>query len=294
MAIMARLKLTTKELLGCYKKWPRPEIPKPNSYEEQIYQALVHPGDACFDIGANDGEVSLFLAKLAGHSGVVTAFEPVWPVYCELCRLVQYDTTLKAPIITIPFGLADIEKPAAIHVPNGKFGYGSMAGASTWSQVQGGAKIHAYQIQITTVDAFLCATGSRIPDFIKIDVEGAELFVLHGGAKMFNSGHRPLMLIEVFAPWERAFEYQPWILLSYLLEFDYRFLFVCKNGLVEHIPTEKNPFPPDYETGYNLIAYDPKSHGPRVDSLNQLRADANGRILQMAPPPQPNRLNGFQ
>jgi FkbM family methyltransferase len=43
------------------------------------------------------------------------------------------------------------------------------------------------------------------PHFIKIDVEGAELLVLRGGSEAFKRGFRPLMLIELFAPWQHAF-----------------------------------------------------------------------------------------
>ena len=105
MLILTRLKRAAKEVFG-RRQWPRREEVRSSSYEEQIYQALVRPGDTCFDVGANGGDVSLFLAKLAGESGLVTAFEPVWPVYCRLCRTIQLDTTLKAPIVTVPFGLA--------------------------------------------------------------------------------------------------------------------------------------------------------------------------------------------
>jgi FkbM family methyltransferase len=286
---VTRLKRAARELLG-RRPSARREVPRANSFEEQLYHALIRPGDACFDVGANVGEVSLLLAKLAGESGLVTAFEPVWPMYCELCRIVQHDTTLKAPIVTIPCGLADSEKQAAVSVPDGVFGMGSIADASRWASVQGAAQIRSYPVLLTTIDGFLASTGSRVPDFIKIDVEGAELFVLRGAAELFNTGQHPLMLIEVFAPWELAFGYQPWTPLSWLLERGYRFLFACPNGLVDHLPTEGNPFPSDYEKGYNIVAYDPNVHAGRIGQLKQLRAGVAACLLPMAPPPQPNRL----
>jgi FkbM family methyltransferase len=289
MVVVARLKRAVKELLGL-RQWPRREKIRSSSYEEQIYQALVRPGDTCFDVGANGGEVSLFLAKLAGDSGLVTAFEPVWPVFCRLCRTVQLDTTQKATIVTVPIGLADSEKRAVINVPDGSFGMGSIADLSTWAAVQRGAQVCSYQVQLTTIDGFLATTGARIPDFIKIDVEGAELFVLRGAGELFNAGHRPLMLIEVFAPWERALGYHPWAALSSLLDRGYRFLFACPNGLVDHLPTETKPFPPDYEMGYNVVAYDPTAHASRIERVKHLRSGMSERLLPMAPPPQPNRV----
>ena len=285
--MLARIRRATKELLGM-RQWPRREDTRPSSYEEQIYKALIRPSDTCFDVGANDGEVSLFLAKTAGESGLVIAFEPVWPMYCRLCRNLQFDSTLKSPIATVPFGLSDSEKLTTINVPDGLFGMGSLAEASAWANAQGSAEIQSYDVRLTTIDSFLASTGVRSPDFIKIDVEGAELFVLRGAMRMFETGHRPLMLIEVFAPWEQAFGYQPWEMISVLLELGYQFLFACPNGIVDHLPTRLRPFPPAYEMGYNVVAYDSKTHNGRIDCLMPLRAGQSPRLLPMAPPPKPN------
>jgi FkbM family methyltransferase len=68
---------------------------------------------------------------------------------------------------------------------------GSMADASAWASAQRGSVINAYQVRFTTIDAFLSATSLQPPTFMKIDVEGAELFVLRGGANLFSEGIVP-------------------------------------------------------------------------------------------------------
>jgi FkbM family methyltransferase len=288
--MVTRLKRAARELLG-RSQWRRPGDLEPRSLEEQLYAAVARRGDVCFDVGANQGQVSLYLAQLVGESGIVVAFEPVWPVYLDLCRRIQSDPSLKAPIITVPVGLTDCEKDATIQVPDGQFGMGSMAEASAWRKAQPGAAIDSYRATFTTLDSFLAATGMRPPTFIKIDVEGAELSVLRGAAGLLGGGHRPLMLLEVFAPWERAFGYEPWELLSLLLAYGYRFLFVCPDGLVEHLPTEPKPFPPEYEMGYNVLAYSPAAHAERTQAVEHLRAGSPTNLLPMGPPPQPNRIS---
>lgn len=286
---LTRVKRAVKELLG-WKQWPRSEEPRPRSFEEQLYAALVRRGDVCYDVGANRGEVAVFLARLAGESGVVVAFEPVWPVYTQLCRHVQADTSLKAPVVAVPVGLADAEGDAAIQVPDGEFGLGSLAAAPAWAGAQPGAALDSFRVRCTTLDAFLATSGLKPPTFLKIDVEGAELLVLRGAAGLFAAGHRPLLLVEVFAPWEEAFGYQPWGPFAWLLARGYRFLFACPAGLVEHRPTEAEPFPPGYEWGYNVVAYCPAAHAGRVERLRPLRAGPRARVLPMAPPPRPNRV----
>jgi FkbM family methyltransferase len=289
--IVTRLKRAVREWIGV-RQWPKNEVPHAQSYEEQLYTAVVAAGDICFDVGANRGKVALFLSRLAGSSGKVVAFEPVWPVYTTLCHNLQLDTHLKAPIITVPLGLSDAERNAPIHVPGTAFGMGSMAPCREWSDAQCNARITSYPARFLTLDSFLASTSLPPPDFLKIDVEGAELLVLRGAAETFARGARPIMLIEVFAPWEEAFSYQPWELLSWLVERDYRLLFACPSGLIEYAPSPQAVFPPEYEEGYNVLAFVPEKHDNRVKQLNGLRVGGRTKRLPMAPPPRLNRYGG--
>jgi tRNA A58 N-methylase Trm61 len=66
-----------KEALGL-QQWPKKAAVRPRNFEQQIYSALVREGDICFDVGANVGDVALYLARLTGRTGCVVAFEPVF------------------------------------------------------------------------------------------------------------------------------------------------------------------------------------------------------------------------
>jgi FkbM family methyltransferase len=285
---VSRAKRATRECLGLL--WPRTGPPTPDSYEEQIYAAVIREGDISFDIGANVGAVSLFLARLAGPSGLVVAFEPLWPVYARLCRNIQGDRHFKAPIITLPYGVADKTKTATLQIPNGVFEMASLAEPKLWTEAQRGARLMESRCDFLSIDAFLEGGQFRVPHFVKIDVEGAELLVLRGASRFFAGGHRPLMLIELFAPWERAFGYEPWDVLSLLSALKYRFLFACPEGLVEHEPVRTTPFPREFEWGYNIVAFASEMHQDRVRSLNQLRIGGSVPRLPMTPPPHANRL----
>jgi FkbM family methyltransferase len=280
---VARVKRATKEILGL--------PPSPRSFEEQIYYSLVQRNDICYDVGAHAGEVSMLMARLAGSAGRVLAFEPVWPMYTSLCARVQrIANATRAPIVTLSFGLFDEEKVATLQVPSGDFGMGSLANAGAWAKAQSGADIASYECRFIALDDFFRATKPPAPDFMKIDVEGAELFVIRGAGGLFASGRRPLMLIEIFAPWERAFGYGPWELLSILLDLGYRFLFVCPDGLVEHTPSAVEPFPAQYAAGYNVLAFCLPQHAERIERVASLRVGGGEKILYMAPPPVANTL----
>ena len=287
--ILTRVKRAAKELLGRTQA-PRREQPRPRSFEQQIYSAIVRPGDVCFDVGANQGDVAIFLSRLAGETGRVVAFEPVWPTFTTLCDNLRWDTHLKAPILTVPAGLADTDGQALIHVPGDAFPMASMARPDRWRDAHMDAPVTSYQARFLTLDSFLAWTREALPDVMKIDVEGAELLVLRGAAGTFAAGARPLLVVEVFAPWERAFGYGPWESLSWLGDRGYRFLFACPSGLIEHVPSPSTPFPAEYEQGYNILAFVPDKHNERVRSLDPLRSGEKVELLPMDPPPMPNRI----
>jgi FkbM family methyltransferase len=282
MGIVTRIKRIAKELLGS-RQWPRDAAVAPANFEEQIYEAIIRPGDYCYDVGANVGDVSLFLARLAGPSGKVIAFEPVLVIYETLRVAVERDSHLKAPIITHPYGLAESEKQAEINVPKGLFGMGSMAPRENWSRVQETHQIDSYDCRFIPLDSLISQKKQVPPDFIKIDVEGAELYVLRGAAELLNR-YRPLMLIEVFSPWERAFGYGPWEVFTFLMAYGYEFLFACPEGLVAYTPSQGSPFPSQYTSGYNVVAFNANHHRDRVPSLYPLLLGAGTRILAMPPP----------
>jgi FkbM family methyltransferase len=256
---------------------------KPHSFEEQVYSAVLHRNDTVFDIGANYGEVAIYMARAVGRYGKVFAFEPVTPVYREMCENIHWDRYDRAPIIPVPVGLSDRCGTASITVPDSIFGRGSLAKTDKWQQIQKAKSLRCYECDFTTLDALFRKFPK--PVFMKIDVEGAELFVLRGGQKAFSEGFRPLMLIEVFAPWEKAFDYGPLDVFSFLEALSYRFLFLFPESIVEHGPSRQRPFPPGYEKGYNIIAFAPE-HSERIARLRHLR-----KILPMAPAPISNVIS---
>jgi FkbM family methyltransferase len=282
-----RVRRAVKELLGL----PQWEVtPKITEFEDQLYEAFIREGDHVFDVGANGGDLSALFACLAGASGKVYAFEPVWPMYEQLCRKVELLKPPAASVIPVPNGFAEEDRLATLQVPSNKFSRASLAPADAWKHAQNASQVQSFECSLLTLDTFTFRTAARVPDFIKVDVEGAELFVLRGASAFFASGHRPAMLIELFAPWEKAFGYRPWEVLSLLADLGYECLFVCPCGLVEHTPTRERPFPTEYINGYNVLAVMPSAHADRIMRLSPLYAGAGGKILPMTPPPVLNTI----
>jgi hypothetical protein len=132
-----------------------------------------------------------------------------------------------------------------------------------------------------------------MPDFIKMDVEGAELFALKSMKSVLSSAKKPMCLIEMYAPWQRAMGIRPWDPIKLLKELGYSFLFMCPEGLIVHDPSEICPTPPEFINGYNVFAYCTTQHKASLRNLNGFisvpGSKCSKRILEMLPPPWPNK-----
>src|SRR5204862_1827222 len=127
------------------------------------------------------------------------------------------------------------------------------------------SRIREIECDFVNLDAFIASAGIKAPDVIKMDVEGAELLVVKG-ARCTLAKARPVLHLECFAPWQRAFGYAPWDLVSMVQNEGYDFLFACPGGLVAHRPTQANPFPDAFRHGNKVVCL----HRDRYDQLRTL------------------------
>lgn len=160
---------------------------------------LVQPGDVCLDIGAEYGLYSQALVALVGPEGRVHSVEPqVGPmrVLAAGVRLTGCQTVQRHRV-----ALGRVSGPAALSVPvrHGLPVHGRAfltAGAVDEGANREFAGAREAAVEVLTLDA-LCEREeiARI-DFVKADVEGAELAVLHGGRRTL-AVHRPTLLLEI-------------------------------------------------------------------------------------------------
>jgi FkbM family methyltransferase len=152
---------------------------------QDVFVRHVRRGAVVFDVGANVGYFSLLSAKLAGERGAVFAFEP----------MPQNLVTLRTNASLNP-GLAPIEIiPAAVGAHGGHAHMASSFGGLTASFVDTGTP-GATIVPVISLDEEVAGGRLPPPDFVKIDVEGAEALVLAGMARVLESV-RPVVLIEL-------------------------------------------------------------------------------------------------
>lgn len=165
-----------------YRKGPiEPEVCR------QI-RRLVSPGQVALDVGAYIGFTSLLLARQVGEDGHVFAFEPLDENLTLLTRNVESNGL--GHIVTVEqMALAGREGEVVFQKPRGRVrGHGSIV------QPKDSSRYHEIRIRTTSIDTY-CANFLKGPNFIKVDVEGAEAEVVLGGLHILRT-KRPTVLLE--------------------------------------------------------------------------------------------------
>lgn len=172
--------------------------------ELHFLQRFCARGAIALDIGANFGLYTYSLSRLVGPQGRVVAFEPYGPTYHLLDGAVRTLRCRNVKVLEV--ALSDFEGSAGLVVPQGdaRAFHGCVhlapkaAQADTPEEHSGGAA------RATTLDRWAERAEVGCVDFVKIDVEGQELAVLAGGARLLASS-RPVLLVEIQDMWCRRY-----------------------------------------------------------------------------------------
>jgi len=195
--------------------------PAPHSYQNvyflgeyepgitEIISKIVKKGDVCLDIGANIGWYATLLQKLVGASGKVYAFEPVPKTFSLLSRNVELNSK-SDNIFVSNVALGETEKEVEIYLfdklPDGHA-----------SLFKGDSKeIQTFNARMVTLDSFIEKQKIGEINFIKADIEGAELTMLKGARKIFEQPRPPLIEIEMALETTRGFGYLPDDLIQFI------------------------------------------------------------------------------
>ena len=205
---------------------------------------FLKPRMVFFDVGAHIGEYTVLGASFVGTEGQVHAFE-AQPATAGLlrknCEVNQLQNALVNPCAVtdhegeLEFDICSDPTMSAIATP-----------ARHWRRNLGRIRVPAI-----TLDGY-CERGGVSPDLVKIDVEGAELRVLHGAVGILSQPLPPAVLFECLAPTYKRFGYSPQDVIDFLRGFGYRIYRLAEDGkLVPHVS------PVSGALGYNLVALKP-------------------------------------
>ncbi len=201
---------------------------------------FLKPGMTVLDIGAHCGFHTLLLSKSVGRRGCVLAFEPS-PSDRKRLR-VNLAMNFRRNVNVLPWALGEEDGSATLYVVEGNTVLNSLR-----TQENAMAATPTV-VAVRPLDRVLGELRIEKVDFVKLDVEGAELAVLRGAGRLLSAVPRPVILCEVLEETTRAWGYSSRRIVEHLSA--RRFVWFRLNDQGELIPVadERAGF------GRNLIA----------------------------------------
>jgi len=160
---------------------------------------VIPKGGVCIDIGAAAGFYTAELARLVGDGGVVHSVEPLRFAHATASRLLGLRAGRNIVRHSVALGESGEELVMSVPLRNGV----PITGRSFVTRNANGLGSNAefeehlrVVVDGDTLDGFCARLGIDRLDFVKIDVEGAELHVLRGGQSTIAT-LKPLVMVEV-------------------------------------------------------------------------------------------------
>lgn len=164
-----------------------------------------------FDIGANIGFHALNVAKHDG-SIAIHSFEPIPETFTILNSNILLNEIKN--INTHNFGISNENNSANFYFnPNA-------SGATSLKKLFELSEVKLVQSKVLTLDKFMKDNCIQQLDFIKCDVEGAEILVIQGGIDTIKN-QKPIIFLEMLRKWSHKFNYHPNDIIKLLANLNY-------------------------------------------------------------------------
>jgi len=184
-------------------------------WEKQTFLKTIRPGWTIIEIGANLGYFTNLFQILVGTNGQLHAFEPVPSTFQQL-----QSSLPKGSNHCTPYNLGTAKEAGEVtfHIPLNDHGQATMSAhdCNSWKS----REIEEVSCLVIKLDEFTPISSLSKIDFIKIDVEGAELPSLQGAESLLRK-HKPLLFVEVCKAWMKSFGYSAKELEAFLRSLSY-------------------------------------------------------------------------
>ena len=152
-------------------------------YERELARLLydsVKKDTIFYDLGAHWGYFSILAAKFVGPKGKVYTFEPMPDNYERLTRNIRINEIENIEALNMAVSNVD----STLRFSNSKDTF-----ANTYVST---SEENSIEVKAVSLDKFIEQKNGLPPDFIKIDVEGAEADVLEGAEQTIRK-YRPVI-----------------------------------------------------------------------------------------------------
>ncbi len=204
-------------LKACFKHKERPRVRR--------LAEFIPPNGVVFDVGAHFGYLAKEFARIHDGSCRVYCFEPVSYTHSILKWVMRrhHNARLEQFALSSEQGRANISIPVK---SSGRLGIGlsHLGEESVWDFI-------TESIRTEKLDDYVASQRLQRLDFIKMDVEGAELLVLRGAEHVLETLH-PAVYCEVATDWTERLGYHPDELFAFMESKGYQPHVLGQHGVV--------------------------------------------------------------
>lgn len=182
---------------------------------------LASGSDVILDIGGNIGQMAMLFATFANK---VYTFEPIPEKGDRLQQQINLNN-LQSKVTLSRLALSEHPGKLQFAMPtddNGGIG-------STVIRKDRPSRI--IEVDAETLDNFLEQNGITQVDFIKMDIEGGELFALRGMSKLLGNEYKPIVVLEMTISMMQPAGYGPKEILDIMSGYGYQCYTFEKHGL---------------------------------------------------------------
>jgi len=191
--------------------------------ELNFVSRFVRPGMTVLDVGAHHGLYSLLMAKRIGKTGKLVSFEPSSRERRRLLRHLQINGFSDVRVESCALG--DETGEAELFLLDGIHDWGNSLKPPSLGQSS-----RTERVQVRRLDDVLPELAITHVDFIKLDVEGAELSFLKGASETLSRTPRPAILAEVQDVRTRPWGYSAREIIRWLVQMKYEWFELSASG----------------------------------------------------------------
>lgn len=219
--------------------------------ERPLLEAMAKQSLTIFDIGGNIGWYSLNFSRWAPEAKI-HAFEPIPRTFDYFMRHMAMNGIQN--VVANNCAVGDTKEDQEFYWTELETGSASMR------NIQDREKINKVTCKMVTVDDYCAKNNIDRIDFIKCDIEGAELFAFRGARGMLEKS-RPMVFSEMLRKWSAKFGYHPNDIIDIFSGIGYRCFAFEESRLVSILRVDEDTRPT------NFFFLCPVKHRDVIDSF---------------------------
>ena len=223
--------------------------------ERRFVERFLEPGMTVLDIGAHHGFFTLLASKKVGPAGRVIAFEPSPHERERLARHLLWNSCNNVTVEEM--ALSDSNGQEELFLVEGK-----ETGCNSLRPPRNLSAIKKLSVHVMRLEEYLRSKRIGTADFIKLDVEGAELGVLKGAGAFLEHEPRPVLLCEVQDARTEAWGYPASEIIHFLERLGFAWFMIREDGNLQRVAAKSQS-----NWDGNFVAAPPE----RLDKLRNAR-----------------------